>query len=403
MKGLGGAGGADAEETDPDFEKSVDGAQVMAALQQLHGNSGLIGALQQKLDGLVGLRSGFIEELHPRVRARVLALEKIQEEHDEVHEKYVEERKALEAKYAKLYAPLYESRSEIVTGAREVDAPEGDEELTAEIAAAGDAPKGVPEFWLIALKNHEEIASMITERDEGALKHLVDITTTQLEGEDEDGDELCGFKIDFHFEENEYFENSVITKTYHMDDEDDTILRYIEASEIDWKAGKNLTVKVLRKKPKPGSKNKKPITKTEPAESFFQFFYPPEVPDEEEQQNMSEDDAEQLQDAMEQDYELGMMIANNLIPDAVNWFTGEAFADDEEDEDEDEFDEDDEDEFDDEDDSEDDEDEDDDDEDDEDEDEDDDEDVDASFKAPPAMKGAAAGAAGENPPECKQQ
>ena len=67
MKGLGGA---DAEETDPDFEKSVDGAQVMAALQQLHGNSGLIGALQQKLDGLVGLRSGFIEELHPRVRAR---------------------------------------------------------------------------------------------------------------------------------------------------------------------------------------------------------------------------------------------------------------------------------------------------------------------------------------------
>ena len=25
---------------DPDFEKSVDGAQVMAALQQLHGNSG---------------------------------------------------------------------------------------------------------------------------------------------------------------------------------------------------------------------------------------------------------------------------------------------------------------------------------------------------------------------------
>jgi nucleosome assembly protein 1-like 1 len=126
-----------------------------------------------------------------------------------------------------------------------------------------------------------------------------------------------------------------------------------------------LTVKVLRKKPKPGAKNKKPITKTEPAESFFQFFYPPEVPDEEEQQNMSEDDAEQLQDAMEQDYELGMMIANNLIPDAVNWFTGDAFADDEEDE----FDEDDdENELDDEDDE-----DDDDDEDDEDEDEDEEE------------------------------
>ena len=36
---------------------------------------------------------------------------------------------------------------------------------------------------------------------------------------------------------------------------------------------------------------------------------------------MTEDDAEQLQDAMEQDYEMGMSIANGLIPDAVNWFT----------------------------------------------------------------------------------
>ena len=36
---------------------------------------------------------------------------------------------------------------------------------------------------------------------------------------------------------------------------------------------------------------------------------------------MTEEDAEQLQDAMEQDYEMGMSIANGLIPDAVNWFT----------------------------------------------------------------------------------
>jgi nucleosome assembly protein 1-like 1 len=91
-----------------------------------------------------------------------------------------------------------------------------------------------------------------------------------------------------------------------------------------------------------------------------------------------------------------MMIANNLIPDAVNWFTGDAFADDEEDE----FDEDDdEDEFDDED-----EEDDEDDEDDEDEDEDEEEEFvggKKSFAAPPAMGGAAK--EGEQPPECKQQ
>ena len=404
MKGLGGdglpaRGGADDGETDPDFEQSVDGAQVMAALQQLHGNSGLIGALQQKLDGLVGLRSGFLEELHPRVRARVRALERAQEAHDELHDAYLEEFRALEEKYEKLYAPLYAKRSAIVTGAEDVEETE-DEELAEEIKTCEEpAPTGIPEFWLIALKNNEEIASKITERDEGALKHLIDVQTSKLSGEDEDGDELCGFKIDFHFSENEYFEDAVLTKTYHMDDDEDNVLRYIESSEINWKSGKNLTVKVMRKKPKPGAKNKKPITKTEPAESFFQFFYPPEVPDEDEQQNMSEEDAEQLQDAMEEDYEMGMMIANNLIADAVNWFTGEAFADDE---DEDEFDDEDEEEYSDEDD---DDDEDDDEDEDDDDDDDDDDDVGkASFKAPPALKGAGgATQSGEQAPECKQQ
>merc|ERR1712205_55561 len=154
-------------------------------------------------------------------------------------------------------------------------------------------------------------------------------------GEDEDGDELCGFKIDFHFEENEYFEDSVLTKTYHMHDEEDNLLRYIESSEINWKSGKNLTVKVLRKKPKPGAKNKKPITKTEPAESFFQFFYPPEVPDEDEQENMTEEEVEDLQEQMENDYAIGSLIATALVPNAVDHFLGLHLEDDE-DEDEEE-------------------------------------------------------------------
>jgi len=410
MKGLGGGGlpnrSQSTKEDDGDdggaitsANDGVDGERVMAALKQLHGNTGLIGALQQKLDGLIGTRSGFIEELHPKVRARVRALERAQEKHDDLRAEYEEEQRALEAKYEELYKPLYEERSAIVSGAIDVVETE-DEELVKEIEASAEAaPAGIPEFWLIALKNHEEIAAMITERDELALKHLVDIKTSNLTGVDEDGDELCGFKIDFHFSENEYFEDAVLTKTYHMDDEEDNVLRYIEASEIHWKSGKNLTVKVMRKKPKPGAKNKKPITKTEAAESFFQFFYPPVVPDEDEQQNMTEDDAENLQDLMEQDFSIAQIISDNLIMDAVNWFTGEAFIDDDGDEYDDDDDDDDDDDGED-------GDENDDDDDDDDDDEDDDDEGDArgkaSFKAPPALKsGAPAG--GEQAPECKQQ
>jgi nucleosome assembly protein 1-like 1 len=54
------------------------------------------------------------------------------------------------------------------------------------------------------------------------------------------------------------------------------------STEIEWYPGKNVTQKVLKKKPKKGSKNAKPITKIEDCESFFNFFSPPEVPDDEE-------------------------------------------------------------------------------------------------------------------------
>ncbi|KAF6175332.1 hypothetical protein GIB67_021837 [Kingdonia uniflora] len=42
-----------------------------------------------------------------------------------------------------------------------------------------------------------------------------------------------------------------------------------------------LNSKAYEKKPKKGSKSAKPITKTESCESFFNFFSPPEVPDDE--------------------------------------------------------------------------------------------------------------------------
>jgi nucleosome assembly protein 1-like 1 len=40
-----------------------------------------------------------------------------------------------------------------------------------------------------------------------------------------------------------------------------------------------LTQKVLKKKPKKGSKNAKPVIKTEKCESFFNIFSPPQIPD----------------------------------------------------------------------------------------------------------------------------
>ncbi|XP_010438804.1 PREDICTED: nucleosome assembly protein 1;1 isoform X1 [Camelina sativa] len=373
-----------------DKDNNFSVANLTAALQG-EDRAGLVNALKNKLQNLAGQRSDVLENLTPNVRKRVDALRDIQSQHDELEAKFREERAILEAKYETLYQPLYNKRYEIVNGTVEVElAPEDTkvdqgEEKTAE-------EKGVPSFWLTALKNNEVTSEEVTERDEGALNYLKDIKWCKIE-------EPKGFKLEFLFDSNPYFKNTVLTKSYHMIDEDEPLLEKAIGTEIDWYPGKCLTQKILKKKPKKGSKNAKPIIKTEDCASFFNFFSPPEVPDEDE--DIDEDRAEDLQNLMEQDYDIGSTIREKIIPRAVSWFTGEAVeADDYEldDDEEDDIDEDDE---------EDEEDED----DDEDEEDDDEDEEESKTKKKPLIgnkKGGRSqivgeGQQGERPPECKQQ
>jgi len=355
--------------------------------------AGLVNVLKDKLQYLAGQPSGYIDTLPKKVKRRVTVLQEIQSVHDELEAKFHEERTALEAKYQKLYEPLYIKRSDIVNGVVEVE-PAKDEtpEADAPTEEGKEEEKGVPEFWLTAMKTNEVLGMQITERDEAALKALKDIKWINLE-------DNKGFKLDFYFDTNPYFKNTVLSKTYHMIDDDEPILERAVGTEIEWVAGKNLTQKVLKKKPKKGAKNTKPVTKTEQCESFFNFFNPPQVPDDD---DIDQDTAEQLQDLMEQDYDIGSTIRDKIIPHAVSWFTGEAlqgedFEDDDEEGDDDEDDDED--------------DEDDDDEEDEDEDEEDDDEEEVrgrNKRTGPAVKGGAPKSAGgqqqsEQPPECKQQ
>ncbi|XP_020533957.1 nucleosome assembly protein 1;2 isoform X2 [Jatropha curcas] len=306
-------------------------------------------------------------------------------QHDELEAKFMEEKRALEAKYQKLYEPLYTKRYEIVNGIKEVEG------ATDEVAVnqEGDEEKGVPGFWLTAMKTNEVVGEEITERDEGALKFLKDIKWCRI-------DDPEGFKLEFYFDPNHYFKNSVLTKTYHMIDDDDPILEKTIGTEIEWYPGKCLTKKVLKKKPRKGSKNAKPITKTENCASFFNFFNTPRIPEDDD--DLDDDAVEEIQDRMEQDYNIGTTIRDKIIPHAVSWFTGEAVENDDlEEEDDDEDDDVDDDEY----------------ENEEDEDGDDeDEDDDDGKKDRKKLSGgtkksgrvqAGGSQHGERPPECKQQ
>ncbi|KAJ8645057.1 hypothetical protein MRB53_006805 [Persea americana] len=363
-----------------------------AAALSAEDRAGLVNALKNKLQSLAGQHSDVLETLSPKVRKRVEVLRQIQSQHDELEAKFFEERAALEARYQKLYEPLYSKRYEIVNAVVEV---EGVTNEAAEETATEDKTteeKGVPDFWLTAMKTNEVLADEISERDEGALKYLKDIKWFRI-------NDPKGFKLEFFFDTNPYFKNSVLTKTYHMIDDDEPILEKAIGTEIEWHPGKSLTQKLLKKKPRKGSKNTKPITKTENCESFFNFFNPPQVPEDDD--DIDEETAEELQNQMEQDYDIGSTIRDKIIPHAVSWFTGEAvqgedFEDIEGDDDDDEDGEDEEDDEEDEDEEE-----------DEDDDDEDEEEGKSRKKAAPRQKksGAQAGEGqqGERPPECKQQ
>ncbi|KAI9487717.1 MAG: nucleosome assembly protein-domain-containing protein [Benjaminiella poitrasii] len=353
------------------------------------GNPALMSMLQGKLGNLLG------EPLPASVQRRINGLKYLQSKHSELEGKFQMELLALEKKYSELYRPYYEKRAEIITGKYEpseeevalgakVDEEDDEEGSDNDKDESKDAAKkdkmedddeedenvaGIPEFWLTALKTHPQVGETISDDDCEVLKHLVDIRMAYLD--------KPGFRLEFEFEQNDFFSNKVLDKTYHYQENvsgGDYVYDYAKGCEINWKEGKDLTVTVETKKQRHKGTNKTRVVKrTVPAESFFNFFNPPVVP--EDDADLDEEEAEGLDAKLEADYEMGEEFKEKIIPHAVDFFTGKAleYEDyEEEDEFEDDFltDEDDEDE------------------DDEDDDDEDDED------AQPAK--------GENAPECKQ-
>ncbi|KAK4193091.1 nucleosome assembly protein 1 [Podospora australis] len=295
----------------------------------------LVSMIQGRLGSLVGKSSGYIESLPTEVKRRVSGLKGIQKEHSKLEAEFQEEVLQLEKKYFAKFTPLYEQRSAIVNGKTEPTeelVKAGEEDEFEEGAGAQEkAPEGaekvngIPEFWLSAMKNQISLAEMITDRDEGALKSLVDIRMEYLD--------KPGFRLIFEFEENEYFTNKIITKTYFYQNESgyggDFIYDHAEGDKIDWKAGQDLTVRIEQKKQRnKTTKQTRIVKKTVPTESFFNFFSPPKPPTEED-----EEAADDIEERLELDYQLGEDIKEKLIPRAIDWFTGEALAFEELDED----------------------------------------------------------------------
>lgn len=243
---------------------NVESFDPAAAASLFARNPALVSMIQGKLGSLVGRSSGYIESLPLPVRRRVAGLKGIQKEHAKLESQFQEEVLELEKKYFAKFTPLYQKRSTIVNGTAEptdgeVDAGKDEDELEAKEGEGEQAKpedkqaemSGIPEFWLSAMKNQISLAEMITERDEEALKHLTDIRMEYLD--------RPGFRVIFEFSDNEFFTNNKISKTYYYKEESgyggDFIYDHAEGDKIDWKADKDLTVRMESKKQRNKSKS----------------------------------------------------------------------------------------------------------------------------------------------------
>ncbi|CAC5391928.1 NAP1L1 [Mytilus coruscus] len=368
------------EETDPDveevdeIEEEEDDAPpnqtALGLTSQLMQNPQVLAALQSRMDGIVGTPSGYIQSLPKSVKRRIKALKKLQFDSSKIEGDFYKEVHELECKYATKYIPLFEKRSKVVTGGieptdEECDWPSDEEkedekvaQLSDEVknkAKIGDAEKadsedkekkedneekpnekpkadegadvkGIPSFWLTVFKNVDMLSEMIQDHDEPIINHLQDVKVKFLNGEE------MGFTLEFQFESNKFFNNTVLTKTYTMRSEPDEADPFsfegpeiikCKGCEIDWCKGQNVTVKTVKKKQKhKGRGTTRTITKTVQNDSFFNFFSPPQVPEDESE--MDED----LEALLAADFEIGHFIRERIVPRAVLYFTGEALEND---------------------------------------------------------------------------
>jgi nucleosome assembly protein 1-like 1 len=236
------------------------------------------------------------------------ALRDLASQFDELETQRKAELAAIKAKYDQLAVPLHDRRK--------------------------DVAKDIEGFWLTVLQNCVYTRDDINERDAEALRFLSDISTVALTGEEH------GFKLVFTFAENNgFFSNAQLTKTYLLDgdDEDEASLIKVTGCEIAWLAGKNLTVRKVqvqakgknRGKGRGGAGGVKVVE--EECDSFFRFFMPPQIPSEEEAEELGEEELEEIDNALEMDLQMGVAIKQRVVPLAVKYYLGEV-----EDEDDDE-------------------------------------------------------------------
>lgn len=261
------------------------------------------------------------------VRKRIRALRKLQMQSSAVEMELHRKEFELEKEYQEKQQEIFKKRFEIITGVYEpsdgeCDLPDPEilkqidenreafaklkqrdnnvakdnENVDVDAPASGDnLTTGVPHFWFHILYSNPTFDYLIHKEDEPILKHLIDIRTTyKLEPH-------FSFVLEFEFSPNPFFENSILTKEYLLKMDSNDLVNYEGPSiyktigcEILWKA----------------EKLQHP--------SVFDFFNPPILPE-----DVLDPSYDEIKNILENDFEIGDYVKDNIVPKAILYFTGE--------------------------------------------------------------------------------
>ncbi|XP_038889153.1 NAP1-related protein 2-like [Benincasa hispida] len=156
-------------------------------------------------------------------------LQEVQDELEKVNEEAGDKVLEVEQKYNEIRQPVYLKRNEII--------------------------KTIPDFWLTAFLSHPALCDLLSEEDQKIFRHLDSL------GVEDQKDVKMGYSIMFNFNENPYFEDRKLEKTYTFF-EDGAIK--ITGTTIKWKDGSGASNGVNGEK----KGKKRPLAE----DSFFSWF-----------------------------------------------------------------------------------------------------------------------------------
>jgi hypothetical protein len=194
-------------------------------------------------------------------------LKKNQTQIEEVEQDFLFELKNLAKNYEKKKGLLFDKRKLIIENVIKPSVLEKEHSIQSE-------KKLLSNFWLEALLS-TRFSDLIETEDKLVLEHLIDVRSLINDNNDK-------FTLEFHFSENEWFSNKVLTKTYYFINQEHPTwysrgrLLKIIGCKIDWREGRDLTFGIEETTVKSKHVNQNAFidvkTKITYEETFFRFF-----------------------------------------------------------------------------------------------------------------------------------